>query len=44
MLEGAPDEISASAYGLGSNPVRETLSQLRVNANTGCGPRSPVTL
>jgi hypothetical protein len=38
MLEGAPDAISASAYGLGSDRVRETLSQLPVNANAGCGP------
>ena len=29
---------TASAYGLGSDRVRETLSQLPVNANAGCGP------
>jgi len=28
MLEGAPDTISASAYGLGSDRVRELLTQL----------------
>src|SRR5438128_12642720 len=38
MLEGAPDAISASAYGLGSDRVRETLSQLPVNASVGSGP------
>ena len=38
MLEGVPDAISAAAYGLGSDRVRETLSQLAVNANAGCGP------
>ena len=36
MLEGVPDAISASAYGLGSNRVRESLSQLPVNASAGC--------
>ena len=39
MLEGVPDAISAAAYGLGSDRVRETLSQLAVNANAGCGAR-----
>src|SRR5439155_17468831 len=38
MLEGAPDAISASAYGLGSDRVRETLGQLPVNASVGSGP------
>jgi hypothetical protein len=38
MLEGPPDTISASAYGLGSDRVRETLNQQPVNANAGSGP------
>ena len=38
MLEEAPDTISASAYGLGSDRARELLTQLDVNAKTGCGP------
>ena len=37
MLEGVPDAISASAYGLGSDRVRESLRQLPVNTNAGCG-------
>ena len=40
MLEGVPDAISASAYGLGSDRVRESLRQLPVNANAGCGALS----
>jgi hypothetical protein len=40
MLEGVPDAISASAYGLGSDRVRESLRQPHVNANAGCGAQT----
>ena len=44
MLEGVPDAISASAYGLGSDRVRESLRQLPVNTNAGCGAKIPCTV
>lgn len=38
MLEGAPDAISGSGYGLRSDRVRKTRSQLPGNTKAGSGP------